>query len=356
MLFLLPDELLVAIAEYCDQKTRKDLSLVSRRLRNPSQCIIFNTVCISRKPFETIVPRFAVQGGGHLPEVIQNDRLLSYIQTFAISLNEVPHLLETNIMAPVFTALHRMQQLRDIKLFQIPFTTTMLDRFCEVLSTRLYNVELWTCSYPTDYTIQHAALKIHRLRLALEREWIDGVPPPTTTKALVEIIERSLSSIASLTLSSGLGILAYLGTMPQLTSLNILLKSGRNDGGLRLFLVANPQLVEFALDGGFYDLPLLPPSALPNLRTIHGTAKLIKHLLPGRPVAKVEICKSSKFKIMVDGLRALSHSAALIVELTLHLHHYFAHLYDILDAVVKTCPRLERMWLSFQVEVRRILY
>jgi len=81
MLYLLPDELLVAIVEYCDQKTRMNLSLVSRRLRNPSQCIIFKTVLISGSTVDITV---AVKGGGHLPEVFQNDRLLSYIQTLDI--------------------------------------------------------------------------------------------------------------------------------------------------------------------------------------------------------------------------------------------------------------------------------
>ena len=359
MLYLLPYELLVAIVVDCDQKTRKNLSLVSRRLRIPSQCIIFKTVYISRDKFETLVPGFAVEGGGYLPEAIQNDRLLSYIQTIVISADESSHHLEVNTIGVIFTALHQMQSLRDIKLVGIPFTTTVLDRLCEVLSTRLYNVELWGCSYPVDYTTQQAALKIHRLGLMLDYEWTNVVPPPTTIKALAAIIERSLSSISSLTLSSGLGLLAYFGTMPRLMSLNISLRSARNYEGLSKFLVANPQLVEFVLDGAFYEtsrLSLLPPSALPNLRTIRAIPEHIQHLLPGRPVVKVEICQSSKAKIMMDGLRSLSRSAALITELTLHLHYCFTHLNDILDAVVERVPRLERIWLSFNAEVRSIQY
>ena len=355
MLYSLPDELLVAIVEYCDHQTRKNLSLVSRRLRSPSQCIILKTVYISRNAFDTVVRRFAVKGGGHLPEVIQDHRLLSYIQTFVMYPGEASHHLEMNTIGALFTALHQMQSLRNIKLVGIPFTTTMLDRFCEVLSTRLYNVELWACSYPADYIIQQTVLKLHRLKLVLGREWIDIASPPTTTKALVAIIERSLSSISSLTLSSGLGLLAYFGTMPRLTSLNILLRSARNYEGLSDFLVANPQLVEFALDGPIYNLSPLPPSALPNLSTIRASVGLIRHLLPGRRVAAVEICKSPKAKIMVNGLRALSHSAAPIVELTLHLHYYFTRLNDILDAVVERVPRLESIWLSFHAEVRSIL-
>jgi hypothetical protein len=356
MLYLLPNELLVVIVEHCDQKTRKNLSLVSRRLRNPSQRTIFKRLYIPSPISKPIVARFAVEGGGHLPEVIQNDRLLSYIQTLVICQGKMYHHLGVNSLELLFAALHQMQPLRDIKLFDIPFTTTVLDRLCEVLSTRLYNVELWSCSYPADYTAQHAhaALKIHKLMLVLD--FIDGELPPAAIKALVSIIERSLSSITSLNVSQGLGILAYLGTMPRLTSLNILLGSPRNDEGLRNFLVANPQLVEFALDGSSYDLPCLPPSALPNLRTIRGTAKLIQHLLPGRPVAKVEICQESKYRFMGDGLRALSRSTAPIVELTLHLHYYFTHLHEILDTVVEVVPRLEIIWLSFHAEVRSTAY
>jgi hypothetical protein len=352
MLYLLPDELLVAIVEDCDQKTRKNLSLVSRRLRNPSQYIIFKTVCISRNISETLISRFAVDGRGYLPEVIQNDRLLSYIQTVVISLGKILHHLQVNAMELLFTAFHQMQQLKDIKLVDIPFTTTMLDRLCEVLSTRIYNVELSCCSYPAYYTIQQAPLRIHALKLVLTREHTNVAPSP----ALVAIIERSSSSIASLTLLSEMAVFAHLGTMPRLTSLNLLLQSTRDGEALKNFLVANPRLVEFAFDQGIYDLSLLPPSALPNLKTIRVPTELIQHLLPGRSVAKVEICNSPRFKIMVEGLRALSRSAAPIVELTLHLHHYSTYLDEILDVVVKSAPRLERMWLSFHAEVRSILY
>ena len=352
MLHLLPDELLVAIVECCDQKTRKSLSLVSRRLRKPSQHIIFKTVYIPSNAFETVVPRFAIEDGGHLPEVLQNDRLSSYIQTISISQCNPLHHLEVNTMELLFTALHQIQPLRDIELSEISFSTTMLDRLCEVLSTRLYSLKLWFCSYPADYTIQQAALKIQRLELALEYP----TPSPKTINTVVAIIERSLASIASLNLSPGLYILAYLGTMPRLMSLNGLSTSPGDGELLSHFLVANPQLVEFAFDGVFHRLPLLsllPPSALPNLRIIRSTPEQIHHVLPGRPVSKVEIYQSLKVKIMVDGLRVLSCSTVPIFELTLRLHLYFRHLCDILDAVVESVPRLERIGLSFQAEVRK---
>ena len=355
MLYLLPDELLVAILEHCDQKTRKSLSLVSRRLRNPSQHIIFKTMNITRNIFGNIVPGFVFEGSGeHCPEVIQNDRFLSYIQTFNIPRGNSLHYLRMDAIELLFTALHRMQRLRDIKLSDILFTTTMLDRLCEVLSARPYTVELRYCVYPADYIFQQATLKIHRLWL--EYRSIGGVLQLAESKLLVAIIERSLSSIASLTLSSGLGLLAYLGTMPRLTSLNIQSKSARNDETLRNFLVANPQIVELTLDGVHWDLSLLPPSALPNLRTIRVAAVMIQHLLQGRPVVKVEINMSLRFNFVVDGLHALSRSATPIVELTLHFPSQFTPLCEILYTVVEAVPRLERIWLSFHSEVRSVLH
>ena len=353
MLYLLPDELLVDIVEHCNQKTRKSLSLVSRRLRNPSQRVIFKMMNIPREIFEAIVPGFAVWGGGgHFLEMIQDDRLLSYIQTFIMS--NALRCLEMDTMELVFTALYRMRPLRDIKLFDIRFTTTMLDRLCEVLSIRPYTVELRHCVYPADYTFQQATLKIHKLWL--EYESIGGAPQPAMSKLLVDIIERSLSSITSLTLPSCLGLLASLGTMPQLTSLNISSKSPENSEGLRRFLVENPQLVEFTLDSAHRDLSLLPSSALPNLRTIRVNASLVPHLLQGRSVVKVEINILSSVNFMVDGLRALSCSATPIIDLTLHLHYYNTDVCELLDAVVETVPHLERIWLYFRSEVRSILH
>ena len=106
MLYLLPDELLVAIVEYCDQRARKSLSLVSRRLRNPSQRTIFKTVYIPRNTIEVIVPRFAVKIRDQFPEMIRNDRLLSYIQTIIISQGDALHYLRMVAMELLFTALH----------------------------------------------------------------------------------------------------------------------------------------------------------------------------------------------------------------------------------------------------------
>jgi hypothetical protein len=144
--------------------------------------------------------------------------------------------------------------------------------------------------------------------------------------------------------------------MPRLTSLEIWFKSARNNEALKNLLVANPQLVEFSLEGVFYDLSLLPPSALPNLRRIKASADLMRHLVQGRPVVKVEIRKASRQEFMVEGVRALSRSTGPVVELTLHLYHCSTHLSKILDAVVETIPQLERMSLSFYAKVRRILY
>jgi hypothetical protein len=208
MLYLLPDELLVAIVEYCDQRTRKSLSLVSRRLRNPSQRIIFKMVYLSRHKLEILIPKCAAEGGKHVSEVILNDGLLFYTQTLKIFPYTSTNILEMNAVEPLFTALHHMQSLRDIKLLKITFTTTILDHLCKVLSTRLYNVQLWCCSYPADYTIQQATLKIQTLQLY---DSFDGAPLSATTKLLATIIERSISSITSLTLSIGLGVLAYVG-------------------------------------------------------------------------------------------------------------------------------------------------
>ena len=133
-------------------------------------------------------------------------------------------------------------------------------------------------------------------------------------------------------------------------------RSATNDEKLIKFLVANPQIVELALDGVYWDLSLLPPSALPNLRIIRVNVALVQHLIQGRPVVKVEIDIPSRVKIMVDGLRALSRSATPIVELTLNLQYKVTQLCEVLGAVVETVPRLERIWLSFRSEVRNILH
>jgi len=144
--------------------------------------------------------------------------------------------------------------------------------------------------------------------------------------------------------------------MPRLTSLKVFLYLARKNEDLRNFLIANPQLAKFELDGPFHDLALLPRSALPNLRTIQARADLMQHLVPGRPVERVEILESSRFNFIADGVRVLSRSAAPIVKLNLHLFYCRTHLSKILDAVVETVPHLQRMRLFFHAKVRNVLY
>jgi len=311
-----------------------------------ADCAILPKVSYSKRWFfqganTRLVRKCASEAGKHFSEVTQNDKLLSYMRILITRSPSVP-----------FIVLHRMQRLRDIKLLTVPLTTTMLDQLCEVLSTRLYNLELSRCSYPMRYTIQQAALKIHEL----DFESIVRSSSRATTEVLAAIIERSLSSIADLSLSSNLSVLAYFGKMPRLTSLKILMGSARNNEELRNFLVGNPQLAKLALDGPCHDLALLPPSALPNLRTIRARADHMQHLVPNRPVVEVEISKTSRLKFLVDGVRVLSHSPTPIVELTLHLFYCHTHMSKVLDAVVETIPHLERMRLFFHAEVRNVLY
>jgi hypothetical protein len=170
MLYLLPDELLIAIVECCDQTTRKGLSLVSRRLRNPCQMIIFKVVSIN------FAPRRLANLGKH---ITPDDRLLSYIMSLFVSSNIAGHIPE------LLTALHRMQALRKITVWGVSLTTPMLDQLCEILSTQFLTVKLWSCAYPTPYMIQQSALKVRK-------------PTPATTRLLTAFIEKSLSTITNL--------------------------------------------------------------------------------------------------------------------------------------------------------------
>jgi len=344
MLYLLPDELLVAIAEHCDQTTRKSLSLVSRRLRDPSQRIMFKVV------HKYFAPNSSAKYRERLSEAISNERLLSYIQTITTCPPITSYVPKVTPLELLFTALHRMQSLRSITLLTIRFKTTMLDQLCKVLSTRFLDVKLSSCSYPTNYMIQQTVLKVQKLH------WVDN----DTNKPLAAFLGKSLSSITSLTLMTDFDGLADFGTMPRLRSF-ILLKGVSNGENVREFLVANPQLVDLGLRGPVHDLSLFPSSALPNLRRIRATADLMHDIVPGRPVADVGFYNPLRFlKIMLGGVlggvRALSRSTAPIVELTIDLDHCPSCENEILGAVFETMPHLERIWLTFHVEVRSILY
>src|SRR5258706_743178 len=257
---------------------------------------------------------------------------------------------EVDHLELLFTALLRMRSLRDIRLDFARVTTTMLDQLCKLLSTRFLNLKLGSCTYPVNYMIQQTALKVNELG------WIDEESPPATIGLLAAFIEKSSSTITSLTLLTDFDGLADFGRLPQLTRF-ILLRESTNGESLREFLVANWQLVYLELRRDVQDLSLLPSSALPNLTRIRAPAYLMHDIVPGRPVVNVRIHRLlDRWRTTLDGVRALSRSTAPIIELTMDLGHCSPPLNMILDAVVEVMPHLERVQLSCHASVRSILY
>lgn len=349
MLHLLPDELLVAVAEYCDEKTRMSLSLVSRRLRDPSQRIIYKVI-------HKILPSWwdcdDLQTRKRRFKFIANNRLISYIKTLNVYKNERLYFREMEVDHPelelLFTAFLQMRSLRDIRLDFARVTTTMLDQLCKLLSTQFLNLNLVSCSYPVNYMIQQTALKLNKL------EWNDEESLPATIELLTAIIERSSSTITSLTLLSDFDELANFGRLPRLTSF-ILIWESIDGESLREFLVANPQLVYLELQGAVPNLSLLPSSALPNLTGIRAPAHMMHDIVPGRPVVNVRFHRLFQWRTIRDGVRSLSRSTAPIIELTMELGHCVGPLILILDAVVDVMPHLERVEFSCHAMVSSIL-
>lgn len=346
MLYLLPDELLVAVAEYCSHPSRKSLSLVFRRLRDPSQRITFKLIRKTLPPSCAADDRQMRQR--HF-EFISNDRLISYIRALHFYKNMTSYVPEVDHSELLFTALPRMRSLRDIRLDFARVTTTMLDQLCKLLSTRFLNLTLETCSYPVDYIIQQTALKVNQL------EWGNEESPRATIKLLAAFIEKSSSTITSLTLLTNVDGLLDFGRLPRLTSF-ILLREPADGKSLREFLIANPQLVYLELRRPVQDLSLLPSSALPNLTRIRVPAYLIHDIVIGRPVVSVRFHSLFRSRIMLGGVRSLSQSTTPIIELTMGLGHCASPLSMILDAVVEVMPHLERVQLSCHESVRSILY
>ena len=349
MLYLLPDELLVAVAEYCDQRTRMSLSLVSRRLRDPSQRIIYEVI---QKTLPSWWDCDDLQTRRRRLEFISNDRLISYINTLNIYKMRALYFRELEVDHPelelLFTTLLRMHSLRDIRLEYARVTTTMLDQLCKLLSTQFLNLNLVSCSYPINYIIQQNALKVNKL------EWGDEEELPATIELLTAFIERSSSTITSLALFSDFDGLANFGRLPRLTSF-ILIWESIDGEGLREFLVANPQLEYLELQGAVPNLSRLPSSALPNLTRVCAPAYMMDDIVPGRPVKNVRFHELFQWRTMRDGVRSLSRSTAPIIELTMELGHCVRPLILIVNAVVDVMPHLERVQFSCHAIVSDIL-
>ena len=340
MLHRLPSELLLDIIEHCDRCALKNLSLVFRRLRNPAQSLLYETLGLG---LWTVY-----MGGTHsvskrVKGILASPRLLSYIHSLRIYGKDFNN---ADLVDELFLSLNKMSSLKSIS-FKLLFRPSSLGSLCNLLSVQPLNICFEDCDYPQNYVVPVARLKILRL------DW--SRHPQTQGDFFDQLLERASQDISSLDTGMVTSPMRPVA-MPQLTSL-ALSDSALSGDNLASFLKANPQLLDLTIS----EMQLEAQSLLttvPRLQTINAPLRLLSHFVPGRPIKRVNVYRfSTSLQAVVEALDVLSQSTTPINDLRLVVLDYeIEDLPEIMKAVIRLVPRLEHLTIEFVADVSNPLH
>ena len=96
-------------------------------------------------------------------------------------------------------------------------------------------------------------------------------------------------------------------------------------------------------------LPPLPPSALPDLRELHGPTELVNQLVPGRPVEVIDLSPSQESDQDWFG-EEVARSTTRVRKLRVHLKDAILKTRMVMRMVMIT-PYLGSLWLSVLADV-----
>ena len=340
MLHRLPSELLLDIIERCDRHALKNLSLVFRRLRNPTQSLLYETLGLI---LWTGYTGATYSVSKRVKGILASPRLLSYIHSLRIY---GQYLNNADLVDELFLSLNKMSSLKSIS-FKLVFRPSTLDSLCNLLSVQPLSLCFEDCIYPQNYIVPVARLKI--LRLDCSRH------PQTQADFFDQVLERAIQDISSLDTGMVTSPMRPIA-MPQLTSL-VLNGSPLSGDSLASFLEANPQLLELTIS----EMQLGAQSFLttvPRLQTINAPLRLLSHFVPGRPIKRVNIYRfSTSLQAVVEALDVLSQSTTPIDDLRLVVLDYeIEDLPEIMKAVIRLLPRLEHLNIEFVADVSNPLH
>jgi len=341
MLRTLPNELLLDILEHCDRSTWRSLSLAGRRFQNVAQSLLFanfRILMLTMDMGKTYKSAEDIQG------ILASPRLLSYIQSLSIvGGSGIPY---NGVDGDeLFLSLSSMPSLRSLRIMLV-FRKSTLDSLCSLLSVCPLDIHLSGSQYPTNYIIPVTRLRVVRLTMGMifpdQRDFLDqlldrvaqdiiSLDPGAVTPSMKRPIDMAMPKLKSLTLRG-----SELSGEP-----------------LASFLKANPQLGELKIFGERLKIPVLPPTALPQLHSVSAPLRFLSRFVPGRPIKRVCIYHSPlSLRAMLDGLSVLAQSTTPITDLNLIIVGYgMEGVSEIMETAVTSLPRLEHLDIKFNIDV-----
>ena len=295
----MPPEIQLQIAEFTpSNQAMKALSITCRRLRIIAQYVLFRTLSIDLEKGKR----------GSIDDLLANPRICASVRVLRLYyspwfFSEPFHACEEELSL-LKNLLLEMVGLRGLKMINVDLSGVLLDAFLEIAAKVPLMVYLNIDSYPP----KGGGAVGKRVEEAVHTH---GMPPAPNLPLRISKLDVSIYLTqpdfyqfllrATATTLTRLDLAIYEDILMKfegiiLPCLRELVLFVRTPGRVPItngagFIIAQRTITLLYLDGDI-GLPPFPPDALPNLRTISGPTKLLRTLIPGRPVEM--ICVYSK--------------------------------------------------------------
>jgi len=275
----IPPEVQLQIAGFVEtRQTLKALSVTSRSLRSIAQSILFTNLQIDLgKELRCSVDDLLAN-----PQICAAIRFLWLRGRFFSS---APPRNDEEQLSIIQKLLPEMVGLRKVSICFVNLSKTFLDAFLGIATNMPLQIDLgWNIYpysvFPTPYTtlqishlccsVNHPQLEFYRSMFHASATTLTGLNIQDDGDGLMELADINLPFLRDFTLSNT--------TEDEI--------AGPSVGA---FLTAQMAIRRLVLEGDVGPLPPIPPNALPNLRELKASPKLVNQLVPGRPVETIEV-------------------------------------------------------------------
>jgi len=337
----IPPEIQLQIIEFAAEtpKTLKALSLTSRSLRSIAQSVLFETLRID----------LGKELRGSVNELLTNPQICAAIRFLELRgrvQNRRPCSNDVEQLSLIQERLPEMVGLRKVSIHQVILSEAFLDALLRTAANKPLQISLGCNIYPYGVIpTPHTPLRISHLHLTID------YPSLGFYRSMLHASAATLTGLRITTHGDGFMELADidLHCLQDLT-LMIQVKNEVSRTSAAAFLTAQRAIRKLVLRGRMGPLPPIPPNALPNLRELKASTKVVNQLVPGRPVEAIEVvCFQPEGGEYWFG-EQVGQSTARVRKLRVHL----------LDAILDTrmvkrmvtiLPFLESLWLPVFVDV-----
>ena len=343
----IPPEIQLQITEFVGTtKTLKALSVISRSLRSIAQSLLF-------KRFRIYLFK---ELRGSIDDLLANQQICAAIRVLEVgrfrlgSRLSIPHSTEERLSL-IKRLLPELVGLRGVWIHQLNLNVTFMASVLEIAAKIPLKVKVGWNVYPSDISSMFSApLLISHLHLGS----IIDQPSLDFYRAVFRASAATLTELDMRSDGDGLMHLANID-LPCLhtlvLSLLIMTENKLSSTSAAAFITVQRTIRKLDLKGEVSLFPPLPPSALPDLRELHGSTELINQLVPGRPVEAIEIIAFRGSDQDWFG-QEVAHSTARVRKLRVHLDAGMFNT-QIVKRMVTVLPSLESLWLPVFHDVSR---